>query len=431
MELESSISAFWKRSQTFYAMGAKPSSVSKPGKYQPQNGSGVESNNPSSSLEPPRVSSYIFEESPAYPESPLIHTLVVTGLEVITEGQEHNGGTSQPDTTTATQPPSPSWSPPLPQPLNQSASTPYEPAPVALDPIRNVSPSGTYLPLSLLLERTGRSWPNHIRVASGQPAWNIPDTGPMPPELLDMRAEMARQATRYIADDAASPAEAPHGISYELDITPPISRSTPRFPGLGFNATGPASPLGSNSNLIPPVSNIPMDTPGLGPRDRIASGSPILGPQSPDISTQGPADTNHASEIIQPSYYDTTKPTCSLNLVCYRSGSRGCDLQQIHCVLRSMYSSEESFQSAVASQPHLVYSDDQFFREMKRLYTRKMCGLFRRYFSLKTLRAFRILSVSPEFIANREKTSFLTRYDSTRRQRGRPLCHSTTLSFRR
>ncbi|OIW24903.1 hypothetical protein CONLIGDRAFT_684805 [Coniochaeta ligniaria NRRL 30616] len=266
------------------------------------------------------------------------------------------------------------------------------------------------------------------------------DDEPMAYDLseFESRTEMAPQAGSYEAGNTSSPGEASYGRSNELDITPPISKPdvssahaadppvhaltdrpeppvrvlavTPSLQepgdcplrldeGKGGNVAEPASPPGSNSYLFrymfPPVSNIPMDTPGLGPKDPIGFDSPILRPPSPGVSTQGPADTTFASETVRPSHYDTTKPTCSLNLVCYRSGSRGCDLQQIHCVLRSMYPREESFQSAIASQQQLIYADDQFFREMKQLYTRKMCGLFRRYFSLKTLRAFRILSYTP------------------------------------
>jgi hypothetical protein len=95
-----------------------------------------------------------------------------------------------------------------------------------------------------------------------------------------------------------------------------------------------------------------------------------------------------------PSFYDTSKPTCSLNLVCYRSGAKGCDLQQIHCLLRSRLPGDESFVAIADANPHLVHTDDQFFHEIRQLYETKMCGFFRRYFSLKTLRMFRVLAVS-------------------------------------
>jgi hypothetical protein len=94
-----------------------------------------------------------------------------------------------------------------------------------------------------------------------------------------------------------------------------------------------------------------------------------------------------------PDYYDVTKPTCSLNLVCYRSGAKGCALLQVHCVLRSLFPDDASFDTVLDANPHLVHTDDHFFAEMRRLYETEMCGFFRRWFSLKTLRAFRVLAV--------------------------------------
>jgi hypothetical protein len=92
-------------------------------------------------------------------------------------------------------------------------------------------------------------------------------------------------------------------------------------------------------------------------------------------------------------FYDVTKPTCSLSLVCYRSGAKGCALLQLQCVLRSLFPDDASFETVLEANPHLVHTDDQFFREMRRLYETGMCGFFRRWFSLKTLRAFRVLAV--------------------------------------
>ncbi|KAH6889392.1 hypothetical protein B0T10DRAFT_548779 [Thelonectria olida] len=93
--------------------------------------------------------------------------------------------------------------------------------------------------------------------------------------------------------------------------------------------------------------------------------------------------------------YDINKPTCSLNLVCYRSGAAGCDLQQLHCILHSKFSSNESFLKMTTANPHMIATDCRFFQEMRQVYETKMCGFFRRYFSLKSLRAFRILVYAP------------------------------------
>jgi hypothetical protein len=141
-------------------------------------------------------------------------------------------------------------------------------------------------------------------------------------------------------------------------------------------------------DLIPPVSSLPMGSPSIGGR-----ASPTL--DRLDAPTSAPSVQNRPlSGRNGPVYYNTTRATCSLNLVCYRSGARGCDLQQIQCILRYNFSTDESFQTARRANKHLVHTDDEFFREMQRLYKYKMCGFFRRYFSLKTLRAFRVLAVS-------------------------------------
>jgi len=155
-----------------------------------------------------------------------------------------------------------------------------------------------------------------------------------------------------------------------------------------FEAPTPLLSIRVTESLLPPVSTLPM-------------GSPSMGGQLPSVPGQNdpfhftPSTTLElTAEANVPVYYDTARATCSLNLVCYRSGAKGCDLQQIQCVLRSNFSTDESFRAATKSNKHLVHTDDEFFRDMQRLYKYKMCGFFRRYFSLKTLRAFRVLAVS-------------------------------------
>jgi hypothetical protein len=135
-------------------------------------------------------------------------------------------------------------------------------------------------------------------------------------------------------------------------------------------------------SLVPPVSNLPMGSP-------LAEKTPVPG----NMKRPGTSSITAVPGPESPGFYNTTKPTCSLNLVCYRSGARGCDLQQLQCVVRAGFPSDGSFDSFVDANPHLVQTDDQFFDEMRRLYTTKMCGFFRRYFSLKTLRSFRLLAV--------------------------------------
>lgn len=101
--------------------------------------------------------------------------------------------------------------------------------------------------------------------------------------------------------------------------------------------------------------------------------------------------------LKQSGLYDTSKSTCSLNLVCYRSGARGgpC-LEQVHTVLRSRFKGDDAAFRHFTEElhPEYIVDDEGLFTEMRRLYDAKMCGFFRRYFSLKSLRSFRILSVS-------------------------------------
>jgi hypothetical protein len=143
------------------------------------------------------------------------------------------------------------------------------------------------------------------------------------------------------------------------------------------------------SSVLPPLPTIP--THSSSPNPTVLGSEPIV--LNSRSSTSSASNTTTTPVQTRPAYYNTTKPTCSLNLVCYRSGAKGCDLQQIHCVLRSSFPDEANFHAAVKANPHLIHSDDQFFREIQRLYKTEMCGFFRRYFSLKSLKAFRILAV--------------------------------------
>lgn len=154
------------------------------------------------------------------------------------------------------------------------------------------------------------------------------------------------------------------------------------------NSIAQTSPYRAIRSLAPPVPNAAMTSP-------LVENMPLRpATPSPSEKQSGTETTTAPEDSKTPSFYDITKPTCSLNLVCYRSGAKGCDLQQVQCVLRSMFPSDETFDTVIEANPHLVHTDDQFFQEMRRLYSTEMCGFFRRYFSLKTLRAFRVLAVS-------------------------------------
>lgn len=138
-------------------------------------------------------------------------------------------------------------------------------------------------------------------------------------------------------------------------------------------------------DIAPPVANLPMCHSPLSVND---SGNPKSDsePQISPVQEISPDDTGIC--------YNMVKPTCSLNLICYRSGAKGCKLGKVQCILRSRFPDDESFEKAVRADEHLVYNDDLFFSETRRLYNSEMCGVLQRYLSLKTLRSFRILAVS-------------------------------------
>ncbi|KAK3900318.1 hypothetical protein C8A05DRAFT_17360 [Staphylotrichum tortipilum] len=229
-------------------------------------------------------------------------------------------------------------------------------------------------------------------------------SGPQPPEEFVLHAEVTRHGGVYVPVDSDPRAEA----SYQVDVTPPVPKQAPPRPivmdaALFATPNGPVAPVrvqpridtnivaqdppsGATGSLVPPVSTLPMNSPLVG--------GDITRPKQKHLAGTETTSTHETAEST-PSFYDTAKPTCSLNLVCYRSGARGCDLQQLQCVLRTLFPSDASFDAVITANPHLVHTDDQFFREMRRLYTTQMCGFFRRYFSLKTLRSFRLLAYTP------------------------------------
>jgi hypothetical protein len=101
----------------------------------------------------------------------------------------------------------------------------------------------------------------------------------------------------------------------------------------------------------------------------------------------------HGGEWGQPEDVDI-KPTCTLNLVCYRSGASGCKLHQLRCATWARYPSTLDLVAARKKDPKLIISDAEFFHALRDGYRKQMCGFWRRVFFLKTLRGLRLLSVS-------------------------------------
>ena len=174
-----------------------------------------------------------------------------------------------------------------------------------------------------------------------------------------------------------------------LDVVPPVDRQkfqvrTPlseEHPRLLKDEAGPSSPpdvVVSEPDVLPPTR----------------------APNTPPPSTSGerPAYLADNQNLEQARRYVATKPTCSFNLVCYRSGAAGCELHQIQAAMRSRFEDEATFQKALTKNPELIVTDIQFFKELRDVYQYKMCSFWRRAFFLKTLRGLRLLSVGASFL---------------------------------
>jgi hypothetical protein len=224
--------------------------------------------------------------------------------------------------------------------------------------------------------------------------------------------------------------------SDHVGIGPPVRRRTPPLAILIESEAKTQPPREapqvntvrciSTPGLVPPVSRKPMgslaaastdvsiqppqaqkatdnrfwdpnsDAPGLDPPvTKNTVSTPLTSTSAEAVADQ--ARTNESAPITMEEttphgVYDVLRPTCSLNLVCYRGGSQGCILRQVQTALASRFSSDEAFHTAIKKNPQLITSDEAFFCELRRLY-RDMSGLWRRSLSLKTLRGLRILAV--------------------------------------
>jgi len=247
-------------------------------------------------------------------------------------------------------------------------------------------------------------------------AKNVLETAVLPHgQKVDEKGDDEKQTDPDAGVRSHVPAGPTAELAYQVDITPPVSTRTPPpnviIDPAAFQATNQASELpqadnsgdinnstwvstGRNiSNIAPPVSLAAMISPDPDGTSHVPWNSEDTRPEALKVMTEKAATS--ATATVNTAYYNISKPTCSLNLVCYRSGAKGCELQQIQCTLRSKFPTNESFHNTIAANQHLVYTDVQFFLQMRHLFRAKMCGFFRRHFSLKFLRALQILVVSP------------------------------------
>jgi hypothetical protein len=181
--------------------------------------------------------------------------------------------------------------------------------------------------------------------------------------------------------------------------TPKASSEDVRATDTGLIEDSGSSP----ASLRPPEMVKPVESPPNHPPNPSQHASASLQPTSLAMSaisplinliphTVPPASTAvDQSSALPPTQTVTSpiidglhKPTCSLNLMCYRPGSQGCIRRQIQVV--------EKFSE---DYPGMIRTDQEFFRALHREYEQHICGFWRRYLSLKTLRQIRLLSFTP------------------------------------
>ncbi|CAG8980873.1 hypothetical protein HYALB_00013512 [Hymenoscyphus albidus] len=206
----------------------------------------------------------------------------------------------------------------------------------------------------------------------------------------------------------------------ELDGTSPIiTTRTPTQPSQNEENDVHASdePGGNDANPAPEASNLiagdfeqpyfelftrapsPDMTfqpaaPRLTPRDLMFFNEPTNGVGT---STVPPVESRFTDTEKETGdrFYDTSKPNCTLNIVCYRSGARGCQFQKLQTAREDRFKSDVEFQKNRERIPNLIYSDRQFFEALREAYLGKMCGFWRRAVFLKSLRGIRLLSITP------------------------------------
>lgn len=107
--------------------------------------------------------------------------------------------------------------------------------------------------------------------------------------------------------------------------------------------------------------------------------------------------------------FDVEKPTCSINLLCRRNGIL--QKHQIQVISQARCSSPDQFENLIASNKKLIQTDAQLFEVVRKTYQKKMYGIWRRIFSLKTLREIPLVLVS--FAVYHMDPTMLTESDSS------------------
>jgi hypothetical protein len=186
----------------------------------------------------------------------------------------------------------------------------------------------------------------HDKIASKTPATPEKKTG-----MEDTSIELLSDRPMEFPDPAA----------------PPVSRNPLASPTFKqTDASEVASPTASTMQFV--------DSPLIPPRIQLKKLEPT------ELEGKGRTEKSVATSPSSQNtmHYITTKPTCSLNLVCYRSGARGCELHQIQTVKRSHFKDDAEFQKVLTENPELISRDEQFFNALRDVYLGKMCNFWRR-----------------------------------------------------
>lgn len=171
-----------------------------------------------------------------------------------------------------------------------------------------------------------------------------------------------------------------------VGLAPPVTQkpmTSPAYPS--YEPMSPAQKAMHDAfwpeltSLTPPVSQKPMST-------------PIIASKAEHSFGHAPYATKNPSNGRTSGAYDISRPTCSLNLVCYRGGTEGCILRQLQTVSASRFTTQAAFATTMRNNPGLIATDEALFLELRKSYN-EMSGFRRRYLSLKTLTGLRLLSV--------------------------------------
>jgi hypothetical protein len=94
--------------------------------------------------------------------------------------------------------------------------------------------------------------------------------------------------------------------------------------------------------------------------------------------------------VMSPAFDNHSRPTCSLNLMCYGSGRQGCKV-----ISRSRWNASMDPLEDWKDNPNTILNNQKFFHALHREYQKHICGFWRRYLSLKALRQIRLSSYTP------------------------------------